>query len=62
MKQNVILEKSKAFGVRITNLHHYLEKEKKEYTISKQIYKSGTSIGANISEAVKAESKKRFYT
>ena len=60
MKENVILDKSFAFSVRIVNLHKYLSQEKKEYTISKQIYKSGTSIGANIAEAQRAQSTADF--
>ena len=46
MGENAIVEKSFAFSVRIVNLHKYLQ-QKKEFTISKQVYKSGTSIGAN---------------
>ena len=60
MKENVIMNKSFAFSVRIVNLHKYLSQEKKEYTISKQIYKSGTSIGANIAEAQRAQSTADF--
>ena len=60
MKENVIMQKSFAFSVRIVNLHRYLSMEKKEYTISKQIYKSGTSIGANIAEAQRAQSTADF--
>ena len=54
------MDKSFAFSVRIVNLHKYLCQEKKEYTISKQIYKSGTSIGANIAEAQRAQSTADF--
>ena len=60
MKENIIMDKSFAFSVRIVNLHKYLCQEKKEYTISKQIYKSGTSIGANIAEAQRAQSTADF--
>ena len=60
MKNNTILDKSFSFSVRIVNLHKYLTDQKKEYTISKQLYKSGTSIGANISEAQRAESTADF--
>ena len=60
MKENVIMRKSFAFSVRIVNLHKYLSQEKKEYVISKQIYKSGTSIGANIAEAQRAQSTADF--
>ena len=60
MKENIIMDKSFAFSVRIVNLHKYLCQEKKEYIISKQIYKSGTSIGANIAEAQRAQSTADF--
>ncbi len=60
MKLNIILEKSYAFAVRIIKLYQYLNKEKKEYVLSKQILRSGTSIGANAEEAVGGISKKDF--
>ena len=60
MKENTVLDKSFAFSVRIVNLNKYLTVQKKEYTISKQLYKSGTSIGANIAEAQRAESTADF--
>ncbi|MBP3685314.1 MAG: four helix bundle protein [Oscillospiraceae bacterium] len=60
MGENVIVNKSFAFSVRIVNLHKYLSQEKKEYVISKQVYKSGTSIGANIAEAQRAQSTADF--
>ena len=60
MKEHVIMQKSFAFSVRIVNLHKYLSQEKKEYVISKQIYKSGTSIGANVAEAQRAQSTADF--
>ena len=60
MKDNIILQKSSAFSVRIVNLHKYISQEKHEYMISKQIYKSGTSIGANIAEAQRAQSTADF--
>ena len=62
MKENVIMEKSFAFSVRIVNLHNYLSREKKEYVISRQVYKSGTSIGANIAEAQRAQSTADFVS
>ena len=63
MKQNnVIVDKSKAFAIRIINMHKYLNKEKKEFILSKQIMRSGTSIGANVKEASRAFSKPDFYT
>jgi len=59
MKEIIIKEKSFKFAVRIINLHIYL-KEKKEFTLSKQILRSGTSIGANIEEAAGGVSKADF--
>ena len=61
MKQdNLILDKSKAFAVRIVKLYQYLCDEKKEYVLSKQVLRSGTSIGANAKEAVRGQSKADF--
>ena len=51
MKENLLIDKSIAFAARIIKLHQYLIKNKKETVISKQIIRSGTSIGANINEA-----------
>lgn len=62
MKNNVILEKSKDFAIRIINLYKYICKEQNEYVLSKQILRSGTSIGANIREAVNAQSRKDFIS
>lgn len=58
---NKIEYKSFEFAVRIVNLYKYLLCEKKEHVLSKQLLKSGTSIGANVSEAEKAQSKADFY-
>ena len=52
MKDNVLLDKSFSFAVRVVKAYRYLVKEKKEFVISKQFLKSGTSIGANSEEAV----------
>ena len=53
MKQdNIIKEKSYKFALRIIELYKYLNKEKKEYVLGKQILRCGTSIGANIEEAI----------
>ena len=57
---NPVLEKSKAFAIRIIRLYQYLTTEKKEYILSKQILKSGTSIGANIRESIRAQSTADF--
>lgn len=59
-EQNTIVEKSKAFAVRIIHLYQYLGSEKKEYVLSKQILRSGTSIGANVKEAIYGQSKADF--
>ena len=60
LKNNVVLEKSFDFAVRIVKLYKYLCDEKKEYVLSKQLLKSGTSIGANINEAQAGQSKRDF--
>ena len=57
---NVILEKSKDFAVRIVNLYKYLCADKKEFVLSKQLLRCGTSIGANVHEAIHAQSKADF--
>lgn len=59
---NIVLDKSKAFAVRIIRLYQYLSTEKNEYVLSKQVLRSGTSIGANIREAVRGQSKRDFYS
>ena len=61
-KDNVIYDKSFNFAIRIVNLFKHLKDEKKEFIISKQLIRSGTSIGANISEAIEAQSKKDFIS
>lgn len=55
-----VLEKSKRFALRIINLNKYLTAEKKEYVMSNQLFRCGTSIGANVTEAECAFSKKDF--
>lgn len=60
MKRNIVKEKSFSFAVRIVKLYQYLTSQKKEYVISKQLLRSGTSIGAMVREAEHAESKKDF--
>ncbi len=61
MKENLILNKSKAFALRVIRLYQYLCETKKEYILSKQVLRSGTSIGANAKEAAHAQSKADFY-
>ena len=60
MNDNVSVDKSFNFAVRTVNLYKHLTSEKKEYVLSKQILRCGTSIGANISEAQRAQSKADF--
>ncbi|MBP5799592.1 MAG: four helix bundle protein [Prevotella sp.] len=60
MKRNVISELSIKFALRIIKLHKYLCDEKQEFDMSRQIYRSGTSIGANIAESRNAQSKADF--
>ena len=55
-KQNVLLEKSDAFAGRIIRMYQYLSSQKKELIISKQVLRSGTSIGANLAESRNAQS------
>ncbi len=58
--KNLIVNKSYKFALRIIKLYNYLSKDKKEFVISKQILRCGTSIGANINEAQSAETKPDF--
>ncbi|MEI8046317.1 MAG: four helix bundle protein [Bacteroidota bacterium] len=60
MKENIVKNKSFDFALRIVKLYQFLVAEKKEYVISKQLLRSGTSIGSNIREAEHAESKADF--
>lgn len=62
MNENTVKYKSKKFAVRIVNLYKYLCNDKKEYILSKQILRSGTSIGANIAESECAISRKDFQS
>jgi len=62
MKKNIIAEKSYNFALRIVKLSQYLIKDKKEFILSKQILRSGTSIGANIEESIGAQSGKDFLS
>ena len=59
-KENILKDKSYKFALRIVNLYKHLSGEKKEYVLSKQILRSGTSVGANITEANQAQSKSDF--
>ena len=59
-ENNIIKEKSRNFAIRIVRLYKYLCEEKKEFVLSKQLLRSGTSIGANVNEALCGISKKDF--
>lgn len=60
MKKNVVQEKSYAFALRIVKLYSWLCDEKREYVLSKQLLRSGTSIGANVEEAIGGISERDF--
>ncbi|RKD96035.1 four helix bundle protein [Marinifilum flexuosum] len=60
MKENAIKDKSFVFAIRIVKMFRYLNEEKKEFILSKQLLRSGTSVGAMIREAEFAETKKDF--
>ena len=60
MKENALIEKSISFAARIVKLHRYLTQTQKETVISRQIVRSGTSIGANINEANYGQSRSDF--
>lgn len=60
MRENALIEKSIDFGARIVKLQRYLVRERKEVVLSKQILRSGTSIGANINEAQYGNSRADF--
>ncbi|MBR1664794.1 MAG: four helix bundle protein [Bacteroidaceae bacterium] len=59
---NLLYDLSKAFALRIIKLNRYLREEKHEFMMSHQIYKSGTSIGANVSESMHAQSRADFIS
>ena len=59
---NIIEQKSFEFAVRIVNLYKHLSETKKEFVLSKQLLRSGTSIGANIAEAEQAQSTADFVS
>ncbi len=58
---NIIVEKSKSFAIRIVNAYKFLTNDRNEYVLSKQLLRSGTSIGANVKEAIRGQSKSDFY-
>lgn len=60
MKQNILQEKSYSFALRIIKLYRFLTEEKQEFVLSKQILRSGTSIGANVEESIGGVSERDF--
>lgn len=60
--ENIIADKSKAFAIRIIRLYQFLTTEKKEFILSKQLLRSGTSIGANVREGMYGQSRPDFHT
>ena len=61
-KENLVLSKSRDFAIRIIRCYKYLCEEHKEYTLSKQLLRCGTSIGANVKESINAQSKNDFIS
>ncbi|MBE6981512.1 MAG: four helix bundle protein [Ruminococcaceae bacterium] len=59
--ENVIVKKSRAFSVRIVNLYRFMCHSRHEYVLSKQLLRCGTSIGANVAEAQRAQSRADFH-
>ncbi|MEE0914799.1 MAG: four helix bundle protein [Ruminococcus sp.] len=62
MMENIIKKKSFDFAIRIVKLYKFLCNEKNEFVLSKQLLRSGTSIGANVAEAQQAQSKADFIS
>jgi four helix bundle protein len=60
--ENAIQEKSYAFAIQIVKLYRYLTEKKNEYVLSKQLLRSGTSIGANIEEGIGGQTGKDFFS
>ncbi|PKQ64825.1 hypothetical protein BZG02_02955 [Labilibaculum filiforme] len=60
MTKNVVKDKSFGFAIRVVKLYQFLVSDKKEYVLSKQLLRSGTSVGAMVREAEHAETKKDF--
>ena len=61
MRNRVLEDKCTAFAIRIVNLHQFLQQTSKEFVLSKQILRSGTSVGANVAEAMYAQSRADFF-
>lgn len=60
--ENIVQTKSYAFAVRIVRLYQHLSAKKKEFVLSKQVLRSGTSIGANVEEAIGGQSRADFIS
>ena len=58
--ENTVVRKSKGFAIRCVNAYKYLSEQQREYVMSRQLLKSGTSIGANVKEAIRGQSKPDF--
>lgn len=61
-RNSIVYDKSFKFSIRIVKVYKYLKESKKEYIMSKQLMRCGTSIGANISEGLEGQSKKDFIS
>ncbi len=61
MTNSIIADKSKVFALRIIKMYRYLRNDKREFDLSLQILRSGTSIGANVRESLRAQSDADFY-
>jgi len=62
LRDNILVDKSFKFAIRVVNLYKHLSNNKKEYILSKQLLKCGTSIGANINEAQEGQSRADFIS
>ena len=60
MRESIAVEKAKAFAIRIIRMYQWLNREKREFILSKQCLRSGTSIGANLSEGLSGQSRADF--
>ena len=61
MKEKIVQVKSYAFAIKIVNTFKVLQQDSKEFVLSKQLLRAGTSIGANIEEAIGGQSRKDFF-
>ncbi len=62
MAKSIIYDKAYAFALRIVKLHKYLCEEKKMFLLARQVLRSGTSIGANVAEALASQTRKEFIS